>query len=154
MNDDNFVVMKRVDDGGSTATALPVMSVAAPRTLPSQAPVPRVIVGVYRTVLEAELARGRLEADGVDARLNDAHTVGMAQHMSMVVGGVKLHVPEPDVEHARAVLSETGLAWPAQHEEDSDDDDGGGVPVRAQPLVVALTIAVGVLAMLAVAWPR
>jgi Putative prokaryotic signal transducing protein len=148
--------MKRFDDAGSAT--LPVTSVAAPRALPvDHTPVPRVIVGVYRTVLEAELVRGRLEADGIDAQLTDAHTVGMAQHLSLLVGGVKLHVSEPDVEHARAVLT-GGALWPAEPADDADNDkddaDHGVARVGTRPVVIAVSVVVGFIAMLAVAWPR
>jgi hypothetical protein len=62
------------------------------------------VVAAFDTVMEAELARGRLEIEGIAARIVDGNVVGIAQHLSMAVGGAKVVVHERDLAAARAVL--------------------------------------------------
>ena len=66
------------------------------------------VVASFGTLIEAELARGRLNAEGIAARLLDEFTIGVAAHLSPVLGGVKLVVPTDDVDQAREVLEHTG----------------------------------------------
>ncbi len=61
-------------------------------------------VAAFDTLMEAELARGRLESEGIGARIIDGNTVGIAQHLSSALGGVKLAVAESDFPAARAIL--------------------------------------------------
>jgi hypothetical protein len=77
------------------------------------------IVAAYDTILEAELARGRLESEGIGARIVDGNTVGVAQHLSLALGGVKIAVARSEFEAARAVLS----APPLESEDDDDEED-------------------------------
>lgn len=67
------------------------------------------IVVSFDSLLHAELVRGRLEASGVPARLEDAHTVGMASHLASAIGGVKVVVARSDVEAARGILATPAL---------------------------------------------
>ncbi|HEY4220706.1 MAG TPA: DUF2007 domain-containing protein [Myxococcota bacterium] len=62
------------------------------------------IVAAFDTVLEAEMARGRLESDGIPARIVDGNTVGIAAHLAMVIGGAKVVVSLSDLEAARTIL--------------------------------------------------
>src|SRR5688572_26259355 len=62
------------------------------------------IVAAFDTVLEAEIARGRLESDGIPARIVDGNVIGIAQHLSMALGGAKLVVHESDLAAARTIL--------------------------------------------------
>jgi hypothetical protein len=62
------------------------------------------IVATFDTVLEAEMARGRLEVEGIASRIVDGNVVGIAQHLSMAVGGAKLVVHESDLAAARTIL--------------------------------------------------
>lgn len=62
------------------------------------------VVASFDTLIEAELARGRLEAEGISARIVDGNTVSIAQHLSGALGGVKLVVAESDDAAARALL--------------------------------------------------
>ena len=55
-----------------------------------------VTVNTYTTILDANLDKIKLECQGVNARLLDENTVGMASHLSTAVGGVKLQVPQND----------------------------------------------------------
>jgi hypothetical protein len=84
-------------------------------------------VAAYSTVIEAEMARGRLEAAGIPSRVVDGNTVGMVQVLSHAVGGVKLKVPLTDLEEARAVL----VSPAAILDDDGGDDDGDGADDEA-----------------------
>jgi hypothetical protein len=62
------------------------------------------VARVYTSVLEAQLAKSVLDAAGVPARLADEHLVTMNWTYSNAVGGVKILVPEEQLEEARALL--------------------------------------------------
>ena len=64
-----------------------------------------VTVGTFDMPTEAHLAKGLLEANGLEAFLADELTVGVAWHLSNAVGGIKLQVPETDVERATGILA-------------------------------------------------
>ena len=68
------------------------------------------VVAAYATPLEAELARGRLESEGISARIADGNTVSIAQHLSPALGGVKVVVARSDFEVAVAILTNPGFA--------------------------------------------
>ena len=54
--------------------------------------------------LEAQIACGRLRAEGVDAHVADAH-MGLANwEWRLAVGGTRVLVDEADVEYARKVI--------------------------------------------------
>lgn len=55
-------------------------------------------------VLQAELIRGRLEAHGIPVRLTDTHTAGLAPHLGVAIGGIRVIVPRDELEAARAIL--------------------------------------------------
>lgn len=74
------------------------------------------VVVSFDSLLHAELVRGRLEASGIAARLEDAHTVGMASHLASAIGGVKVVVAKADVDGARALLATPAL--PAELDDD------------------------------------
>lgn len=61
------------------------------------------VVAAFGSVLEAELARGRLEADGIFSRVVDGNTAGIAP-VALALGGVRLVVAQSDFEAARAIL--------------------------------------------------
>lgn len=75
-------------------------------------------------VLQAELIRGRLEAHGIPVRLTDTHTAGLAPHLGVAIGGIRVIVPRDELEAARAILD----APPIDDDSVTDDnvDDGGG----------------------------
>ena len=64
-----------------------------------------VTVDTFDMPTEAHLAKGLLEANGLTAFLADELTVGVAWHLSNAVGGIKLQVPETDVERATGILA-------------------------------------------------
>jgi hypothetical protein len=73
---------------------------------PQPTPDPRyVTVANFGAVFEAELARGRLEAEGIPAQVRDANTAAITgHHMVEVMGGVRLQVLEQDEARALEVL--------------------------------------------------
>jgi len=65
-----------------------------------------VMIGSFAHPLEAELARSKLESEGIRARVADANTVSIQPYYSSLLGGVKLLVDEDDAQTALAILAE------------------------------------------------
>jgi len=63
-------------------------------------------VAIFDTPTTAELARLRLETEGIESFLSDTETVAMAWHLGQAVGGIKLRVRHEDSEQALAILGE------------------------------------------------
>lgn len=61
-----------------------------------------VTVGTYSHAYEADLARSRLESEGI---MTFAADELVNRIYSNAIGGVRLQVPAPDVERAREILS-------------------------------------------------
>ncbi len=62
------------------------------------------IIETFANPWQAELARARLVGEGIAAVIADEHLVGMDWMLSSAVGGVKLKVPEEEVERAKELL--------------------------------------------------
>jgi hypothetical protein len=58
--------------------------------------------GIY--LHEAEFIKSVLEADGIEAVIPDAFTVGVDPALSVPLGGIRVQVLKPDAERARATL--------------------------------------------------
>ncbi len=67
----------------------------------------RVAVAAFSLPWEAEVARARLEAEGIDAVLGDEHLIRLDWFVSQAVGGVKVLVPRSEAEAAAALLAES-----------------------------------------------
>lgn len=67
---------------------------------------PPVVVFVSGDIHEAALVRSLLEGSGIRAALFDEHFSRMDSPMSMIVGGIKVVVPELQAAFARDVLTE------------------------------------------------
>lgn len=63
-----------------------------------------VTVASFDFLPQAEIARGRLLAEGIECRLADEHLVQTDWLYSIAVGGIKLQVPARDAERALAIL--------------------------------------------------
>lgn len=61
-----------------------------------------VVVGTFLKQVEADMAKGALEAAGIDAMLSADDAGGQRPHMWM--GGIRLLVRAEDVEEAAAIL--------------------------------------------------
>lgn len=97
-----------------------------------------VTVATYLSSVEASLARNRLEEAGIPAFLSGEEMVDMAWVLGNAVGGIKLQVPETDLEQARAALAEESAAddEPGEDEllqSDSSDPSITTKPVRQVP---------------------
>ena len=63
-----------------------------------------VLIARLFTPIEAHMLQSRLEAEGVPAVVTDDHIVGVNPFLTMAVGGVRVLVPESDVERAREIV--------------------------------------------------
>lgn len=86
-------------------------------------------------VLQAELIRGRLEANGIPVRLTDTHTAGLAPHLGVAIGGIRVIVPRDELEAARAILDTPVI------DDDAPADDLGVGPTRLPTMGPAETAA-------------
>ncbi|UZH56416.1 DUF2007 domain-containing protein [Salinimicrobium tongyeongense] len=62
-------------------------------------------VAVFQYSAEAQILKGRLEAEGIKTYLVDNHTIDTDPLVSNAIGGVKLKVRKEDEEKAFQVLS-------------------------------------------------
>ncbi len=65
-----------------------------------------VTISRYSMPYEAQIAKSRLDTEGIPAFIADEHTINMQWLYSNALGGVRLQVPEPYVETALALLAE------------------------------------------------
>ena len=63
-----------------------------------------VVVETFTSPWEAQLARARLEAEGIETLVADEHLVRMNWFISGAIGGVKLKVRQEDAERAAEAL--------------------------------------------------
>lgn len=79
-----------------------------------------VTVGTFDKAAEAHAVRCRLEAEGLAAFLSDEFIVSMDWFLSNAVGGIKVQVPENEVERALEILEAHG---PDGEEPDDEGED-------------------------------
>jgi len=63
-----------------------------------------VVIAEFSQLVKADLAKARLEAEGIRAVLLDAQTIAVNPLYSGALGGVKLAVADEDAPRARAIL--------------------------------------------------
>jgi Putative prokaryotic signal transducing protein len=78
-----------------------------------------VLLRTYTDPVEAQIARGRLDAEGISAHVFDEGLHNVIA--TAAIKGVRLHVPQGDVARAEEILRER--PW----EGDRDDGEGAGV---------------------------
>jgi Putative prokaryotic signal transducing protein len=78
-----------------------------------------VVLRRFRDVPEALLAKGRLEASGIECFLGDENMVRMDWFISNLLGGVKLLVQPADFSKASQILNEP---VPGDFESEADAD--------------------------------
>nr|WP_228048882.1 DUF2007 domain-containing protein [Nodularia sp. LEGE 04288] len=83
-----------------------------------------VTVATFTSSPEANLAKQRLEAEGVRCFLLNESTVNVAWHLSVAVGWIKLQVAEENVDFAKSILvSELDYQSVSDVGMEQDDDD-------------------------------
>jgi hypothetical protein len=91
-------------------------------------------IATYYVPIQAELARSRLEADGIPAFIEGGEFASMAWHLLLANQGIKVQVPTEDAERAAALLkvasqtADHGHAdegGPEADANEAEDDDGG-----------------------------
>lgn len=66
----------------------------------------KIVLQQFSFVHEAQMAKARLEANGIKAAISDEHVVSMHWLYSDAIGGVKVYVHPKDEELAKAILAE------------------------------------------------
>ncbi len=79
-----------------------------------------IVVRAYWNLLEAELAKGALDAAGIESFLFDDNMVRMDWFNANAIGGVKVRVDPKNVDEANRILDEAA-ANTGTSESDSDD---------------------------------
>jgi len=62
-------------------------------------------VATFDTIIDANMALGRLQAEGVSAQLVDEHLVQTDMLYSIALGGIKLQVEQAQADQARQILA-------------------------------------------------
>jgi len=62
-------------------------------------------VATFDTIIDANMALGRLKAEDIPAQLVDEHLVQTDMLYSIALGGIKLQVEQPLAERARQILA-------------------------------------------------
>lgn len=66
-----------------------------------------ITISTYENAIEAEIAKGRLESEGIPAFVLDSHTVNINWALSNAMGGVRLSVRQSDFQKASEILGIT-----------------------------------------------
>ena len=64
-----------------------------------------VAIRSYDDYISAHISMGRLKEDDIVCHLQDEHTATTAPFLTNLTGGIKLMVPEPQVERALEILN-------------------------------------------------
>jgi len=84
-----------------------------------------VTVETYMNPLEAHIARGLLESEGIPATLGSEHHVWASWHFAQALGGVRLQVPTEFAHRARDVLGRQRRGeFQAALEQDQEVEEG------------------------------
>lgn len=67
-----------------------------------------ITIAVFAVAFQAQLLKGRLEADGIPCFIKDEHTVHVNPMLNNALGGIKLQVMEEDVPMAVNLLRYSG----------------------------------------------
>lgn len=86
------------------------------------------LVASYIDPLEAQIARGLLMAEGIDAHVGDEHLAVANWEWRLAIGGTKLRVPSAQATRAREVLAAMEAGDYA-----IDDDAGPADPALRAP---------------------
>lgn len=65
-----------------------------------------ITIATVEKAIDAHLIKSRLESEGLFVFLKDEHTVGMLLHYILLLGGIKIQVPELHAKKAVEILAE------------------------------------------------
>ncbi|WP_414529567.1 hypothetical protein [Nodularia chucula] len=80
-------------------------------------------VATFTNAPEANLAKQRLEAEGISCLLLNESTVNVAWHLSVAVGWIKLQVAQENVDFAKSILVSELDYQPVDDSDMVEDDD-------------------------------
>ncbi|MFT3703474.1 MAG: DUF2007 domain-containing protein [Agriterribacter sp.] len=63
-----------------------------------------VVIRTFDTYIDANIILGKLQSEGIPCFLRDEYTVTIDPILSNAIGGIKLVVPESEVERAKELL--------------------------------------------------
>jgi hypothetical protein len=63
-------------------------------------------IATFDTIIDAHIAKGRLEAEDIPCFLMDEHLIQMDMLYSPALGGIKLQVETPYIDQARQILAQ------------------------------------------------
>ena len=63
-------------------------------------------IATFDTIIDAHIAMGRLEAEGIPCSLMDEHLIQMDMLYSPALGGIKLQVEPSYIDQARQILAQ------------------------------------------------
>ena len=116
-----------------------------------------VTIEAFTNPIEAHIAKGLLESEGIPASLESEHHVWAAWHLSQALGGVRLQVPAECASLAREVLArqrrgEYQEALESEQELDRPRCARCGSPnltaSRSVPSLVGLSLSLGLLGLI------
>ena len=80
---------------------------------------PLVVVATYPDAIQANIAKGLLESEGIDVVLRDEHLVTANWMLSNALGGVRLMVPISSADDANRLLQQASRGELALDDEES-----------------------------------
>jgi hypothetical protein len=85
-----------------------------------------VVVASFTGMDEAVVARGMLQAQGIETFARNEHLVSIAWQLSQATGGVSLAVPAKDAERARELLGSRAMSTPEKESGPDGEDVAAG----------------------------
>ena len=82
-----------------------------------------ITLRTFDNYVTAHIVKAKLETEGISCVLIDEHTVTMQWHIANAIGGIKLQVPENELEHAAHILEITEQEAEAEKEKDGFHDE-------------------------------
>jgi hypothetical protein len=103
-----------------------------------------ITVATFSNAIDAHIIMGKLESEGIQCFLKDEHTVTANPMYEIAYGGIKLQVPEKDVEAAKEILKETSY----NNKEAAPSLHMYNIIKANTPLKILLAIIIGLLLFL------
>ncbi|MGJ4730532.1 putative signal transducing protein [Luteimonas sp. SDU101] len=90
-------------------------------------------VASYLDPIQAQIARGLLQSEGIEAQLGDEHLALANWEWRLAIGGTRLRVAEADAARARAILQALDAGEYAIDDEGAPADAALRAPDRESP---------------------